>query len=132
MTKFVLDASAVTAVLRAEPGAENVIPHLPGSLISSVNMAEVYCTVRSIGSDPEQDQLLLQNMQLVHVPFCDKQAQILSSIYLVTKGSTVGIADRACMSLAMMHELPILTGDRAWISHNTGLDIVLFRHGDTA
>ncbi len=47
MTRVVLDASAVTAVLRSEQGSENVIPLLRGALISAVNLAEVFCTARA-------------------------------------------------------------------------------------
>jgi hypothetical protein len=37
----VLDASALLAVLRAEPGAERVVPRLEGARIGAVNLSEV-------------------------------------------------------------------------------------------
>ena len=48
MSKHVLDASAVTAVLRKEPGYENVIPHLRGSLISSVNLVKCFAPLEAM------------------------------------------------------------------------------------
>lgn len=127
MSKHVLDASAVTAVLRKEPGHEKVLPHLRGSLISSVNLAEVFCTARSYGSAPEVDERAIDTMQLVRVPFDDEQAKLLASIYLETLGSTVGIADRVCMALGLLHGLPVLTGDHQWIEHDVGIKVKLFR-----
>ena len=127
MSKFVMDASAITAVIRGEDGSENVIPHLRGSLISSINLAEVFCNSRSNQSDPEMDEAAIRTMELETVPFNDQQAMILASIYPQTLGSSVGIADRACMSLAILNDLPIITGDRAWRSHEIGVEIILFR-----
>jgi PIN domain nuclease of toxin-antitoxin system len=41
MTSTVLDASALLALLRGEPGAEKVKAVLPDSAMSAVNLAEV-------------------------------------------------------------------------------------------
>ena len=127
MTRLVLDASAVTAVLRREPGYENVLPHLRGSLISSVNLAEVFCVSRARGSQPEMDELAIPRMQLERVPFDDEQAKTVASIYPKTLGNSVGLADRVCMALGLLHGLPVLTGDHDWLQHDTGVEIRVFR-----
>ncbi len=41
MSDAVLDASAVLALLLAEPGADQVAATLPGALLSAVNLAEI-------------------------------------------------------------------------------------------
>ena len=41
MSRVVLDASALLALLYQEPGGEAVRDHLPGSLLSAVNLSEV-------------------------------------------------------------------------------------------
>ncbi|GHT98156.1 hypothetical protein FACS1894154_02980 [Betaproteobacteria bacterium] len=41
MADTVVDASAVLALLNAEPGAKRVAAALPGAIISTVNMTEV-------------------------------------------------------------------------------------------
>ena len=127
MSRLVLDASAVTAVLRGERGHEKVVPHLRGGLISSVNLAEVYCTARMYGSSPDKDEITIRTMQLTVVPFDDQQAKIVASIYKATLGSTVGIADRVCMSLGILHGLPVLTGDHEWLEHEVPLEVRVFR-----
>ncbi len=132
MSKVVLDASAVTAVLRKEPGHQNVLPHLRGSLISAVNLAEVFCTARSYGSLPEMDQQAIQMMQLTSVAFDESQSQIVASIYQQTRGGSVGIADRACLALGILHDLPVLTGDHEWTNYDVGVEVQLFRQRSKA
>ena len=132
MGRFVMDASAVIAVLREEPGAEQVIPHLFGSLISTVNLAEVFCKSQSRGILPATDALTIQQMKLEVVPFDAEQAQLLANILPKTLGSSVGFADRACMALAMQQQMPALTGDRDWLKHDAGVEIQLFRNREAA
>lgn len=128
MSKVVLDASAVIAVLRKESGYENVVPHLRGSLISSVNLAEVFCTARSRNSDPENDEFAVNLMQLQRIAFDDEQARIVSSIDTSTLGTSVGLADRICLGLGLLHQLPVLTSDRDWLKHDIGVEVRLFRN----
>ena len=132
MSRLVLDASAVTAVLRREAGHEKVIPHLRGSLISAVNLAEVFCTARNFGADPALDELAVRTMQLDVIPFDQAQAKMVASIYAKTRGLTVGIADRVCLSLGLMHNLPVLTGDHQWLEHDVGVEVQLFRKRQAA
>lgn len=130
MSRFVLDASCILAVLRRETGSEMVMQHLSGSLISSVNMAEVYCCLRRLGSDPEMDRRSIARMELRQINFDDRQAAIVASLYPQTLGSTLGLADRACLALGILEDLPVLTGDRAWVEFDLGIDVQLFRYSD--
>lgn len=128
MSRVVLDASSVTAVLRKERGYENVLPHLRGSVISSVNLAEVFCTSRSRNADPEHDEFAINMMQLQRIPFDGEQARVVSSIYMSTLGSTVGLAGRVCLGLGLLHKLPVLTAESDWLKHNIDVEIILFRN----
>lgn len=127
-----MDSSAVTAVLRDERGADAVWPHLRGSLISAVNLAEVLCTSQRRGIQPTTDADSIEKMQLQVVPFDAEQAQLVADVYLKTVGSSVGFADRVCMALALSHGLPALTGDYDWLKHDIGIDVQLFRQRQSA
>lgn len=127
MSKAVLDASAVIAVLRAEAGFENILPYLRGALISSVNVAEILCLSRSRGSKPEQDDYALKQMLLERVAFDNEQAHLVASIFTKTSGGNMGFADRACIALGLQHQLPVITGDREWLKYDVGVEIKLFR-----
>ncbi|MEP3480861.1 MAG: type II toxin-antitoxin system VapC family toxin [Fuerstiella sp.] len=127
MSEFVLDASAVIAVLRNEPGADTVWPLLQGSLISAVNLAEVLCASQRRGIPPERDAETIRKMQVKIVPFDGGQAQMLADILLLTIGSSVGFADRACLALAKSQNMIALTGDHDWLKHDVGVEVRLFR-----
>lgn len=131
MTKAVLDASAVTAVLRKESGYENVLPYLRGSIISTVNLAEVYCTARNFGSRLEIDEMAINAMQLERISFDENQAKLVSSIYPQTLGGTVGLADRVCLALGILYKLPVLTGDHDWRNYNLDVEVRFFRERKT-
>lgn len=51
---IVLDASAVLALLQDEPGAEVVERVLPGSVLSTVNLAEVVGKLVDAGVPPSR------------------------------------------------------------------------------
>lgn len=122
-----MDASAVLAVLRRERGADIVQQHVRGSLISSVNLAEIFYKTDADGADRERVERALMNMQLLEIPFGRDQAEIVASIYPMTIGSSVGFADRACLALAKSHGIPALTGDHDWLKHDIGVEVLLFR-----
>ncbi|MGS0639552.1 PIN domain-containing protein, partial [Citrobacter sp. VF227] len=50
MTGFVLDASALLALLLAEPGADEVKARLDGSVMTTVNLAEVVSHYAKLGA----------------------------------------------------------------------------------
>lgn len=126
LSKFVLDSSAVLAVLREERGAEFVMERAQDGLISSVNLAEVFSYVLTRGSGRDSVEALIRAMRLREFPFDRHQADILASIYSGTLGSSVGFADRACLALAKSHGVAALTGDHDWLKHDIGVEVLLF------
>ena len=50
MTSFVLDASAILALLLGEPGADKVRSGLDGSVMTTVNLAEVVSHYAKLGA----------------------------------------------------------------------------------
>ncbi|HLH47815.1 MAG TPA: type II toxin-antitoxin system VapC family toxin [Roseiarcus sp.] len=69
MTKAVLDASALLAVLNGEPGAEKVAEALPDTLVSTVNYAEVVAKLVERGGAPEQIDAALRWVAVMTVDF---------------------------------------------------------------
>ena len=58
MNRHILDSSAVIAFLRKETGYEKVVPYLEGGLISTVNLAEVFCKPRENNVTVQQNHAL--------------------------------------------------------------------------
>lgn len=127
MTEVAIDSSAIIAILRGEPGAEDALPHVRGSHISTVNLAEVFYITDIHGAERVRVEQAIATMQLEESPFDREQAQIMAEIYPATLGSSVGFADRACMALALKLGIPCLTGDQDWQKHDVGIDVMLFR-----
>ncbi|MGE3979224.1 MAG: type II toxin-antitoxin system VapC family toxin [Nitrospira sp.] len=123
----VLDASAVIAVIRNEPGAERVREHLHSSLISCVNLSEVFYKTWDKGASREFVQWAVSNLPIKSIPFDDEQALISASIRTTTLSKGISFADRACLSLGLSKGLPVLTGDDRWRDLDIGADVRLFR-----
>lgn len=131
MSTVVLDASAVIALLRDEPGADLVrqaleTPDLPAptvALLSTVNLAEV---VQHLG--PDLPDIIGGERAIVSVvAFTDTHARAAAALHQTTRSAGLSLGDRACLALAQASDLPVLTGDRAWATVNVGVDVQLIR-----
>lgn len=116
----VLDASALLAHLKAEPGGEVVRDILRnGAHISAANWAEVLTKLADAGEDPNvavnrMHQQGLLNQALVIHPLDDEQALRVAQLRLPTRSAGLSLADRACLALAETLSLPAYTADRSW------------------
>lgn len=127
MTEFVLDASAILAVLRKEPGADTVVPHLNSARVSTVNCAEVLAKALDAGIDVHTTQRIFDELGIERVPFDDRQAAVTARLRALTKTIGLSLGDRACLALATVANLPVLTCDRKWKDAGLKLDIRLVR-----
>ncbi len=113
----VLDASALLAWLREEPGAENVERVLDGSVISSVNLSEVLQKSLAAGLTAAEASPLpedLGTLGLSVAAFGTREAQVAASLWSVTRSLDISMADRACLATAVCLEAPAMTADRDW------------------
>ncbi len=115
----VIDASAVLAWLRDEPGADTVAWRLDGSFLSAVNLSEVLQKHLAVGtlSGPEAAGFAgdLASLGLSVVPFGEREAAVAAVMWDETRRLGLGLADRACMATAVGFGLPALTADRPWL-----------------
>nr|VFK10396.1 MAG: PIN domain nuclease, a component of toxin-antitoxin system (PIN domain) [Candidatus Kentron sp. LPFa]VFK13232.1 MAG: PIN domain nuclease, a component of toxin-antitoxin system (PIN domain) [Candidatus Kentron sp. LPFa]VFK26507.1 MAG: PIN domain nuclease, a component of toxin-antitoxin system (PIN domain) [Candidatus Kentron sp. LPFa] len=123
----VLDASALLAFLHKEPGAERVQHALDGALVSSVNWVEV--VQKSLERQTGVSWLRegFSAVGVIFEPFTSAQAEIAARLWGKTRRYGLSLADRACISLAMERQLPILTADRIWAEPDLGVEIRLLR-----
>ena len=130
----VLDASALLALMREEPGAERVDEAIErGAAISAVNWAEVLSKLSETGRDPETAAaraLPASNSGaggLTLVAFDDEQARAAARLRNRTRSLGLSLADRAALALAQLRGLPVLTTDRAWRSLRLSVRIEVIR-----
>jgi ribonuclease VapC len=125
--KYVLDASAVLALLNEEEGAEIVEARLAESSISAVNLVEVGTRLSDAGM-PEADiaeTLLLLDLNVI--AFDREAAMLAMNLRRQTKHAGLSLGDRACLALAASLPAIALTSDRAWSDLDAGCEIQLIR-----
>jgi PIN domain nuclease of toxin-antitoxin system len=119
----VLDASALLAYLKDEPGGDVVEAILAESVISSVNWAEVIQKAIAAGVVVEGMLDDLQALGLVVEPFTPEDGEAAGRLWEKTRSFGLSLGDRACLSLGLRLGVAILTSDRAWLNLDLGLDI---------
>lgn len=97
-----------------------------GGLISAVNLSEVWCKTIPLGKQPLAGSII-QTAGITVVPFGELQAAGAAQVSTLTHGNGISFADRACLSLASMESLPVLTGDHRWAELGLDLKVKLFR-----
>ncbi|MHC2109116.1 type II toxin-antitoxin system VapC family toxin [Methylobacterium sp. CM6246] len=129
MTEIVLDASAVLAVIFDEAGAERVASHLPGAMISTVNVAEVMTKLFDLGMPQATVEDIFAGLQLTILPFDLEQAAEAAHLRIHTREAGLSLGDRACLATAKRQGAPALTSDKAWkgLKRAVGVKIELIR-----
>lgn len=111
---IVLDASALLAYLFGETGRADVARQLQGACLSTVNLAEVLGRVARDGHDPRVVVRGIAKGGVEIVPFTRGHAAVAASLLARTRSLGLGLADRACLALAIARKIPVLTADRTW------------------
>ncbi len=117
MTRTLLDASALLAVIYEEPGADMVLSALrEGAAISAVNAAEVAACLFQENWDLDEVLLAFSQLGLTVLPFDAESAITSGSFRKATRKFGLGLGDRACLATANKEKCLVLTADRTWAS----------------
>ena len=114
--KSVLDASSVLAFLYKETGVDKIEPLLEISLVSTVNLAEVFTRLIADGMDSKKTWQNLSDLKMTVINFSAKQALKAAELRPLTKHLGLSLGDRSCLALAILENLPAVTADRNWAS----------------
>ena len=123
----VLDASAILALVLAEPGESVVREHGENGLVSAVNYSETLAKLFERGVEHSKARSLLDLLDLKLVAFDQPQAEVAARLRSETRTHGLSFADRACLALADSRGLKVLTADRQWASLKLDLEVVLIR-----
>ena len=127
MSEAVLDASALLALIGAEPGSGVVAEALPTAVMSAVNYSEVSAKLIDLGLPEAEARRLLQDAPLEVAAFDKQRATEAGFLRSVTRDAGLSLGDRACLGLALEMKLPVLTADGAWRRLTIGVDVQLIR-----
>jgi ribonuclease VapC len=114
MSKYVLDASAVLALLNQEPGMDQVEDLLGESAISAVNACEVLTKLIDAGMPIEEARESFDLIGLEVVDFNIQLAERAASLRSATRMKGLSLGDRCCLALGIHLGLEVVTTEREW------------------
>lgn len=127
-TEYVLDSSAVIAVLSLEPGHEAVKELLGKSAISAVNLAEIANKLAHETPSVEAVRELLAELELTVVDWSEDMAYRSTEFTRFNKSHGLSLGDRACLTLAKHLRATAVTSDKAWQRlPRLGVRVMMFR-----
>jgi PIN domain nuclease of toxin-antitoxin system len=113
--KLLLDASALLAMIRNEPGADQVLRVLDDCRIHAVNLAEVIRKMVAKGMTVPEATGYLRELQLdVIEEFTQVQAFAVANWTGSSLRLGLSLGDAVCLMAAHWYDLTILTAERRW------------------
>ena len=124
-----LDASALIALLKVEPGAELVAAGIADARMNVVNLAEVISHFSALGMAADAIRAMLAPLPITLVAADADVAHTAGELRALTASAGLSLGDRFCLAQARHDALPAWTADRAWrdVAAAVGVDVVLIR-----
>lgn len=115
MSRVVLDASAILAVIKGERGTETLTPQLLArAAVSTINLAEVQTKLVNAGWTQAQAWEDATSPVGEIISFDSKQARIAGDLAYETKHLGLSLGDRACLALGLALDASVYTTERVW------------------
>lgn len=128
MSRIVLDASAILALINGELGMEKLTPDLLGDAVASaVNLAEVHTKLLSRGWTPEQAWEDATSPVREIMSFDEEHARAAGDLVTQTRQFGLALGDRACLALGIALKSPVYTAEKSWQKVKVGVKIHLIR-----
>jgi PIN domain nuclease of toxin-antitoxin system len=126
--EYVLDSTALIALLNLEPGHQRVEELLDKSAISAVNLAETVNKLAERASSVEAVRGFLAQLKLAVEDWSEDLAYRSAEFTPFSKSHGLSLGDRACLTLAKQLHATAVTSDRAWRRLPAlGVTVMMFR-----
>ncbi len=128
MTDWVLDASAILALLHRESGADRVAEALlDEAVMSAVNLSEVVAKLADLDRGEAEIQEALDHLGFDVIDLGESGAYESGMLRPETRGAGLSLGDRACLALARRLAAPAMTADRSWADLELGIVVTVIR-----
>ena len=126
--EYVLDSTALIALLSLEPGHQRVEDLLDKAVISAVNLAETVNKLAQRASSINVVRDFLMELELVVEDWSEDMAYLSAELAPLSKTHGLSLGDRACLTLARRLRATAVTSDRQWQRiPSLGIPVLLFR-----
>lgn len=127
MSNFVLDASALLALLNEEPGQSVVEEVIGDCSISAPNYCEVIGKLIDAGVPEDDARHTVELLNIEIVSFDANLAFHAASLRPATRRLGLSLGDRCCLALGRARKATVLTSERSWSRLKIGVKIKLIR-----
>ncbi|MEK6410102.1 MAG: type II toxin-antitoxin system VapC family toxin [Acidobacteriota bacterium] len=127
MSSFVLDASALLALLNEEAGKDVVEEAIGDCSISAVNYCEVIGKLIDAGVPDDDARHTVDLLNIEIVSFDAKLAFQAASLRLATRRFGLSLGDRCCLALGIARKATVLTSERNWSKLKFGAKVKQIR-----
>ena len=111
----ILDASAILALLRKEPGHQTVADIVAtGASVGTTDLAEVATRLMARSGSAEETRSIINELPLQIFDVTRDLAVEAGVMFTVTKRFGLSLGDRLCLALARREKQPAITADRSW------------------
>lgn len=112
--KYVLDTSALIALLQNEPGSEVIKDKINKSIISSVSLCELITFLSRNQIEENDIDEIIENMVPEVIDFCSTVSTIGGKLIKITQDYALSLGGRACIATGLHYGLEIYTADKIW------------------
>jgi ribonuclease VapC len=124
---YVIDASALLALLQGEAGADTVEAVVDRSVVSTVNWCEIYQRSLARRASVVGLRAEVQALGVGIVQFTAADAERAAELWSSTRALGLSLGDRACLALAERLERIAVTADRRWLELDLGVEVEAIR-----
>ncbi|WP_342267542.1 type II toxin-antitoxin system VapC family toxin [Candidatus Tisiphia endosymbiont of Empis tessellata] len=121
--KFLLDTSAIIALLKQESGYKILEDVIASSALSSVNLSELVSVLtRSNIKENEIDTIITDIVPDI-IPFSESISIKAGKLISLTKDYGLSLGDRACIATGSYYNMEIYTTDKIWLKLSDKLPV---------
>jgi ribonuclease VapC len=126
---YVLDASAVLALLNQETGADKVEQALllPATCMNSVQFAEITAKLIMTGIPSAKVQEIMTELAIPIIALNEKIAFESALLMPLAKPFGLSLGDRICLATSLTIGVPALTADKIWLQLKMLVNVELIR-----
>lgn len=127
MNRVVMDASVIIACILREPGYKNAESLLPYAIVSTINMAEVTTHFARNGFNEVELKEIITTLPVQTKAYDDSLVVSTGMLGQETKKFGLSLGDRACLSLGIAQNLPVITADKIWSKISLPIEVRVIR-----